>query len=212
MDARGGSNILFGFTNLAACAPAGIDVSDFEAHNETSFSSPMNETAASGVSPPLWMRLVFGRNPKVTLIRLSCTVVLILVLFRVILIPIRVSGLSMTPTFRDGKVTLVNHQAYRWKKPQRGDVVAFRLPEEGGVVLLKRIVGLPGERVRIVDGRVYINGQPLREPYARTGRSAQSSASEYSLGEDEYFVVGDNRFISVFGQIPEHYIIGKVLF
>jgi len=170
----------------------------------------MNGTAAA--DPPLWMRVVFGRNPKRTLIRLSCTIVLILVVFRLILIPIRVSGLSMTPTFRDGKVTLVNHQAYRWAKPKRGDVVAFRLPEENNVVLLKRIVGLPGERVRIVDGRVQVNGRTLQEPYARTGKSAQSTASEYALGDDEYFVVGDNRFISVYGQIPEHYIIGKVLF
>jgi signal peptidase I len=135
-----------------------------------------------------------------------------LVVFRFVLIPIRVSGFSMKPAYPDGKVTLVNHQAYRWAKPKRGDVIAFRLPEEGNVVLLKRIIGLPGERVSIVDGRAYINGELLHEPYAGTGKDALSSGSEYKLADDEYFVMGDNRSISVFGHIPEHYILGKVLF
>jgi signal peptidase I len=172
----------------------------------------MNGTAAATETPPLWMRVVFGRNPKRTLIRLSCLIVVTLVLFRYVLIPIRVSGFSMDPTFRDGKVTLVNHQAYHWAKPKRGDVVAFRMPEEGNVVLLKRVIGLPGERVRIVDGRAYINGKALDEPYAKTSRDAPTIGSEYKLGPDECFVIGDNRIISVFYHIPERYILGKVLF
>jgi signal peptidase I len=172
----------------------------------------MTGMAAATDSPPLWMRVVFGRNPKRTLIRLSCLIVVTLVLFRYVLIPIRVSGFSMTPAFRDGKVTLVNHQAYHWAKPKRGDVVAFRMPEEGNVILLKRVIGLPGERVRIVDGRFFINGKALDEPYAKTSRDALTSGSEYRLGSDEYFVIGDNRIISMFYRIPEHYILGKVLF
>jgi signal peptidase I len=172
----------------------------------------MNGTAAATETPPLWMRVVFGRRPKRTLVRLICLVVTTLLVFRFVLIPIRVSGLSMTPTYRDGKVSLVNHQAYRWSKPKRGDVVAFHWPEEGNVVVIKRIVGLPGERVKMVDGRTYINGKRLPEPFARTGKDAPTSASELKLDDDEYFVIGDNRGISVFGPIPEHYILGKVLF
>lgn len=172
----------------------------------------MNGIAAATDLPPLWMRVVFGRNPKRTLIRLSCLIVVTLVLFRYVLIPIRVSGFSMVPTFRDGKVTLVNHQAYRWARPKRGDVIAFRRPEEGNVILLKRIIGLPGERMRIVDGRVYINGTALDEPYAKTSRDAPTTGAERRLGEDEYFVIGDNRIISDSYYIPEHYILGKVLF
>jgi signal peptidase I len=171
----------------------------------------MNGTAAVMEAQPLWLRVLFGRRPKRTLVRLCALVFTTVILFRFVLIPIRVSGFSMIPTYRDGKVTVVNHQAYRWAKPKRGDVVAFRWPEEGNAVLLKRIIGLPGERVRVIDGQAYINGQPLYEPYTRTGQNARSSP-EYKLREDQYFVVGDNRFISLFGPIPAHYILGKVLF
>jgi signal peptidase I len=90
--------------------------------------------------------------------------------------------------------------------------VAFRLPEEGNVVLLKRIVGLPGDRVAVVDGKVYINGEPLLEPYAIVGEEAPSTGREFRLGQDEYFVIGDNRVISIMRTIPQHYILGKVMF
>jgi signal peptidase I len=159
------------------------------------------------------MRFIFGRNPRRTLLRLTSLVILSLILFRFILIPIRVSGFSMLPTYRDGKVNFINHQAYRWAKPKRGDVVAFRVPEEGNVVLLKRIVGLPGERIRVREGKVYINGELLAEPYVYPkGRPGGSTRREIKLRDDEYFVMGDNRGISVFREIPQHYIIGKVLF
>lgn len=173
----------------------------------------MNGAITSAGHPvPLWMRMVFGRNPKRTLVRLGCVVLTTVVIFRFVLIPIRVSGLSMHPTYRDGRVNLVNHQAYRWKKPQRGDVIAFRVPEEGDVVLLKRIVGLPGERVRVINGRAFINGQPLVEPYARVDKGGFSTGRDIRLHKDEFFVMGDNRRISVIRTVPEHYILGKVLF
>jgi len=172
----------------------------------------MNAVSIGTNTSPWWMRVVFGRNPKRTLIRLTCLIVLSIVVFRFVLIPIRVSGLSMLPTYTDGRVSVINHQAYRWKKPKRRDVVAFRLPEEGNVVLLKRIIGLPGERIVLVKGRAYINGQLLDEPYARTGREAPTIPKEIHLASDEYFVIGDNRNISVIRRIPEHYILGKVLF
>ena len=172
----------------------------------------MNGTTTS-VDSPLWRRLVFGRRPKRTLLRLSCLVVTTLLVFPFVLIPIRVSGLSMYPTYRDGRINLVNHLAYRWKKPQRGDVIAFRLPEEGNVVLLKRIVALPGERVRMREGRVYIAGELLPEPYLNIkGIKSAPPTGEFTLEEDEYFVTGDNRGHSILKRIPEHYILGKVLF
>ncbi len=172
----------------------------------------MSETIPSDPSVPWWVRVVIGRNPKRTLLRLGGLVVIFLLVFKVLLIPIRVSGLSMAPTYLDGKLNVVNHQAYRWKNPKRGDVIAFRLPEEGNAVLLKRVVGLPGERVKVVNGRAFINGQLLSEPYAVFGRNAPSSRREITLREDEYYVMGDNRSISWFRQIPEHHILGKVVF
>jgi signal peptidase I len=160
--------------------------------------------------PPWWLRLVFGRSPKRTLYRLLFTVVVLLVLFRWVFIPIRVSGMSMMPTFRDGKVTVVNHLSYAWNKPKRGDVVAFRYPPEN-MVFMKRIIGLPGERVRVEKGLVYIDGVLLLEPYTRKLRDGPD-IGEIVVKEREFFVMGDNRGISVLGSIPEGSIIGKVLF
>ena len=170
----------------------------------------MNGTVASPGVSSLWMRVVFGRSPRRTLIRLITLVSISFVLFRFVLIPIRVSGLSMLPTYSEGRISFVNHMAYRWKRPQRGDVVALRLPYENNVVLLKRIVGLPGERVRVADGRVFINGHLLAEPYAK--KTDGLSFREVELAPGECFVVGDNRRISVLGPVPERFILGKVLF
>jgi signal peptidase I len=161
-------------------------------------------------TPPWWLRIIFGRNPRRTLLRLICTAIIILVSFKWILIPIRVSGMSMLPAYRDGKVTFINHLAYAWTKPKRGDVVAFRYPPSG-FVFLKRIVGLPGEKVRLEKGRVYINDTLLPEPYTRMVGEAPSFG-EIVVKEHEVFVMGDNRGISVFGSIPETAILGRVLY
>jgi signal peptidase I len=170
----------------------------------------MNGGTDMAPDAPVWVRLFFGRNPKLTLIRLICLVATSFLVFGFVLIPIRVSGLSMYPTYKDGKINFVNQLAYRWKKPARGDVVAVRQLRDNRAVLLKRIVGLPGERVRVDGGRVYINGNLLNEPYARVKDGL--SKEEMTLEDDQYFVVGDNRHISILGPVYEHYIIGKVLF
>lgn len=160
---------------------------------------------------PLWMKVVFGRNPKRTLLRLTCMVGITFVLFRFVLIPIRVSGFSMTPTYRDGRINLVNHLAYRWKRPQRGDVIAFRYVPEN-VVLLKRIVGLPGERVHVFRGKVAVNGQILQEPYANIKSATPVSRESVTLDQDEYFVIGDNRNNTFSATVRDRDILGKVLF
>jgi signal peptidase I len=136
-------------------------------------------------------------------------VAIILCLFRWVLIPIRVSGMSMEPAFKDGKVTVVNHLSYKWSRPKRGDVVAFRYPA-GNLVLLKRVVALPGERVRVDDGRVYVNGKLLQEPYLRFHRGLASR--EIQLEDGWYYVIGDNRGISVSAAIPFEWMLGKVMF
>src|SRR5262245_30550408 len=108
-------------------------------------------------TPVWWMRVIFGRHPRRTLLRLSLLVALTIVIFKFFVLPIQVSGLSMVPTYTDGKVNFVNQLAYVWAKPKRGDVVAIRMPTERDM-LLKRIVGLPGERVAMWGGRIWING------------------------------------------------------
>lgn len=157
-----------------------------------------------------WVRAIFGKDPRKTLVRISVWVVVLIVVFKVFLMPVRIAGLSMHPNYQDGKVRFINQLAYKWAEPKRGDVVAIRREGEG-FLLLKRIVGLPGEEVSMVNGTIFINGKPLDEPYLKSHQSKFNYGPE-KLKEDYYFVIGDNRKISAFA--PEHRrkFIGKVLF
>lgn len=155
-----------------------------------------------------WGRALVGRHPRRTLARVATIVVVTFVLFKFVFIAIRVEGNSMSPTYRSGWPNLINRLAYRWHEPRRGDVVAVRA-EGTYLVLLKRIVGLPGERIAIHHGNVFVNGQPLNEPYAR-GRDV-SSRDEIRLGHNEYFVIGDNRDVSLYFTVRRQEILGKIV-
>ena len=102
-----------------------------------------------------------------------------------------VAGVSMEPTLRSGDCVLVTRFDYRKSAPARGDVVLCRLPNRAGGYI-KRVVGLPGETVRIVSGQTYVDGQLLEEPWA----TPADEDYEISLGEDQYLVLGDNRPVS----------------
>ena len=101
---------------------------------------------------------------------------------------VRVQGRSMITTLNGGDLVVVTRFDYRLSEPQRGDVVECRFPGRDGTYL-KRLIGLPGETVEIIDSRTYIDGIPLSEPYA-TGPSEDYCAE---LAGDEYLVLGDNR-------------------
>jgi len=135
------------------------------------------------------------------------------VVFKWLLIPIRTDGPSMQPTYESNSLKIVNRLSYALSKPSRGDIVAIRLAGPR-LVIVKRIVGLPGERVAFAAGVIHINGVPLEEPYVRSRRPWDRA--EVALGSREYFVVGDNRGMSQgnhkFGVVDEERILGKVLF
>jgi len=102
---------------------------------------------------------------------------------------VRVEGTSMVDTLRSGDIVLVTRFDYAGgRQPRRGDIVECSFPGRSGTYI-KRVIGLPGDTVEIIDSRTYVNGTPLSEPYA-TGPSENYSAS---LGTDEYLVLGDNR-------------------
>lgn len=160
---------------------------------------------------PRWLRIaVIGRNPKVTLVRAAVLAALCFIVFKFVLLHIRVEGISMLPTYQDGSAHYVNRLAYVWRGPQRGDVVGIRL---AGIHLmyLKRIVGLPGETVVFVNGNVQINGEVLDEPYEKL--PCDWNRPPEKLGPDEYFVVGDNRSmpqeLHTFGKVERGRIVGK---
>lgn len=100
----------------------------------------------------------------------------------------------MTPTLQPGNVLVVDKQVYEWRWPQRWEIVVFHGPEFRTTPYVKRIVGLPGETVAIKDGRVLINGEPIESPmqivYDAAGRHGVRNPCR--LGNDEYFVLGDN--------------------
>jgi len=142
------------------------------------------------------------------------TVLLTLVLFFLIRTGIenfRVYGSSMEPNFHSGEYIIVNRLVYYLHPPRRGDVVIFRYPRDPRRSFIKRVIGLPGERVEIRQGKVYINGQLLQEPYPLN--PGTYSWGPRVVGEDEVFVLGDNRNFSSdshsWGMLPMRYIIGK---
>ncbi len=133
---------------------------------------------------------------------------------------ISVIGVSMEPALYNGQEVLINRFSYKILAPKRGDVIAF-LPNgnTNSHYYLKRVIGLPGERVQIIGGYVYINGEPLGEDetYDKIA-DAGIAETEISLGSDEYFVLGDNRNASEdsrsgnIGPVKRETITGKVWF
>jgi signal peptidase I len=170
----------------------------------------MNNTGSTWEVSAWWLRLIVGRRPLRTLVRMIVVVVVALVVFKVLLIPIRVTGYSMEPTYRDGRVNFLNRYAYRRHGPNRGDVVGVQV-KDSHLVLLKRVLGLPGEHVAVLDGRVAIDGRILDEPYVKGVGQLQARESAL-LGDHRYFIIGDNRGVSAYGVVQLREIKGKVLF
>lgn len=106
----------------------------------------------------------------------------------------QVSGSSMETTLSDGDQLIVDKISYRFRDPNRYDIVVFPYQYEKNTYYIKRIIGLPGETVQIVDGYVYIDGQKLDEHYGNEVMENPGLAADpVVLGDDEYFVLGDNR-------------------
>jgi signal peptidase I len=123
----------------------------------------------------------------------------------------RIEGHSMETNLHDGQFLIVNKLVYYLHPPQRGDVVVFHSPESPRKDFIKRVIGLPGEEVEMIDGTVYVDGVPLQEVYI-TDPGSRSWGPEV-VGEFEYFVLGDNRNNSSdsrsWGMLDGNAIIGK---
>jgi signal peptidase I len=164
---------------------------------------------------PGWLRVaVIGRNPKRTAIRalvlaVFCFVFFKFFVFKFIVLPVRIEGYSMFPTYHDWGINFVYRLSYRHSLPQRGDVVGIRMAGPS-VMLMKRIVGMPGETVAFEHGRLIINGEEMPEPYLKH-HSPAPYMRPVKLGPDEYYVIGDNRMNSDQGRIDRDRIMGKVV-
>jgi signal peptidase I len=155
-------------------------------------------------------------------LKIVLIVLVLLALIPVIVVftikPVMFSGGSMIPNYKNGQYFLINKVAYKFYKPQRGDAVLFLAPPDGKVEFLKRIVGLPGEKIKIENGDVYIDGKKLSEPYLNnvaTVKGTFITDIEKLIPDGKYVVMGDNRPYSLdsrfFGFLSTEEIVGKVL-
>jgi len=130
--------------------------------------------------------------------------------------PVRVEGTSMLPMLEDQDRLFINKIAYRVGDIHQGDVVVFQYPRDHTKSYIKRVIGLPGDDIRIEHGRVYVNGVQLKEAYVPNRFTDDRSQPEMVLPANKYFVMGDHRSISSdsrdFGPVDRELIYGKAAF
>jgi len=137
--------------------------------------------------------------------------------------PFYVKGASMEPNFYDKEYLIIDELSYRFHEPARGDIVVFRYPLNPDEYFIKRVIGLPGEKVQIKDGGVYLfnsahpDGVKLDEPYLAAEVKTYSLNEEITaLSSSQYYVLGDNRNASKdsrsFGPVDQKFLTGRVLF
>jgi signal peptidase I len=130
--------------------------------------------------------------------------------------PVKVEGTSMMPSLDDQERIFINKFVYRIEPIQRGDIVVFRYPRDPQKSFIKRVIGVAGDHVRIVDGRVYLNGKLLVEDYVPRLYQDDRSYQDVVVAPDSYFVLGDHRSLSNdsrdFGPVDSSYIYGKAVF
>ncbi len=155
------------------------------------------------------------------LFKILVVALIIIVPFRMFIAePFVVSGHSMLPNFHDRDYLIIDRLTYHRNDPQRGEVIVLKFPKDPSQFFIKRIIGLPGESVKISGGFVTIynssrpEGAKLEEPYLPNFLETFGPSETVKLGTDEYFVLGDNRTASsdsrVWGKLPKANIIGKV--
>jgi signal peptidase I len=146
------------------------------------------------------------------LVSLAISAFIIIFLYQ----PVKVEGTSMMPGLEDQERIFVNKFVYRWEPIQRGDIVVFRYPRDTSKSYIKRVIGVAGDRVRIENGQVYVNGEPLDEDYVPSDYADARSCGEIAVPPHSYYVLGDHRTMSNdsrdFGAVNERYIYGKAVF
>jgi len=130
--------------------------------------------------------------------------------------PVKVEGGSMEPGLEDQERIFINKLVYRWESIGRGDIIVFRYPRDTHKSFIKRVIGLPGDRVRIAYGRLFLNGKLMDEPYVPSQFEDTRSYPETIVPAETYFVLGDHRSMSNdsrdFGPVQRSFIYGKAVF
>lgn len=175
-------------------------------------NEPLNQAEVqpeSGTRPSHWDVRGWVRD---LLIATGLAVVIIVFLYQ----PVKVEGTSMTPLLHDQERIFINKFIYKYEPIQRGDVVVFWYPRDDKKSFIKRVIALPGERIEIRNGRVFVEGYIVEEPYVPPRFADSSNFGPMRVPEGEYFLMGDHRSSSndsrVFGPVPEDKIYGKAVF
>jgi signal peptidase I len=166
------------------------------------------------LGPTLGAIATFG----VEIVQIAVLALVIIVITRHFLIlPFIVKGASMEPNFHDNEYLIVDEMTYRFREPERGEIVVFHPPGNEGQYYIKRVIGLPGEKVEVRNGTVtiyngeYPNGTVLNETYLT---ETTTGSDLVTLGENEYYLMGDNRDASLdsrmFGYVPKDNLVGRV--
>jgi signal peptidase I len=167
---------------------------------------PLPQVAAELPGRSFWL---WGRD---MLFSLAVSFFIITFLYQ----PVRVEGTSMLPRLGDQDRLFINKFVYHFAEIHRGDVVVFHYPRDPQKSYIKRVIAVPGDELRIDDGRTYINGRLLPEPYVPRRFHDSRSQDEMVIQADQYFVMGDHRSISSdsrdFGPVPRELIYGKAAF
>lgn len=139
--------------------------------------------------------------------------VLLFILINAVSARIKIDGSSMKPSLNNGEFVIVSKLNYRFGEPERGDIVVFDFPQNITQEYIKRVIGLPGEEIRVADGVVYVDGKQLIEPYQYEQPNYEGS---WKVPKGTLFVLGDNRNNSsdshTWGMVPLENVIGEALF
>ena len=170
---------------------------------------PIPAVPKESAAHPLPVVAVWARD---LLVSLAISAFIIIFLYQ----PVKVEGVSMMPGLEDQERIFVNKFVYRWEPIQRGDIIVFRYPRDTSKSYIKRVIGVAGDRVRIVKGQVYVNGDALDEDYVPSDYADGRSYPELVVPRNSYFVLGDHRTMSSdsreFGPVNDRYIYGKAVF
>ncbi|MGB2624026.1 MAG: signal peptidase I [Candidatus Acidiferrum sp.] len=175
-------------------------------------ASSVPETPAPAPSSSHSLRNEIRVWTRDLLIAIGLALVIIVFLYQ----PVKVEGTSMAPLLSDQERIFINKFVYHFEPIERGDVVVFWYPLDRSKSFIKRVVGLPGEKVEIRQGIVYVNGHAISEPYVPPQYEDISDFGPIRVPRNSYFVMGDHRISSndsrVFGPVASKYIYGRAVF
>ncbi|HEV2287563.1 MAG TPA: signal peptidase I [Candidatus Acidoferrales bacterium] len=170
------------------------------------FTSPIDQQHHPSLKAEMWVWL------RDVAFAVALALVIIVFLYQ----PVKVEGTSMAPLLSDQERIFINKFVYRFEPIHRDDVIVFWYPLDRSESFIKRVIGLPGDTIEIREGKLYINGQKVNEPYVPRRYFDDSSYGPVTIPRNQYFVMGDHRDSSndsrIFGPVSRKYIYGKAVF